>query len=280
VIFTVIGPDGAIVANNQIGHSPPNTEGGGPEGQLGMDMAPAQPHTAGREARKCESCHSNPKALGYGIDAGRYLLGYEEDRVVDLRDADGNLIPSNYSIQMAGIPDLNFDLSRIVDPETGEQTMTVGSHWPASGPLTADQRERMERTGVCMGCHTNMADTAFWTDQVIAQYGKVVSNVEHIATVNQLVHDAVAEKDPVIEVEMDQAQIQSLEVDLAAAQALLSDTEFNLDEAESAITEAESVQAEAQAAGVPLSNMMSFVIIALAVGLVIGVSVMFVFRKI
>jgi len=35
----------------------------GPNGSLvaGTDMSPVQPHTTGKKARSCESCHSNPK---------------------------------------------------------------------------------------------------------------------------------------------------------------------------------------------------------------------------
>lgn len=191
VIFTVIGPDGTTVTHNEIGRTPPGTEGGGPDGQRGLDMAPVQPHTSGRQARKCESCHNNPKALGYGIQGGRYLNGYTEDRYVDLYDKDGGVIPANTQVQMPGIPDLPMDLSRIVDPETGEQLQTVGSHWPDSRPLDEDQRIRMERTGVCMGCHQNMADESFWNDKVIAKFGTVMADSEHIDVMNKVIQAAV-----------------------------------------------------------------------------------------
>jgi len=46
-------------------------EGAGEEGQLGIDMAPVNPHTIQKEARHCESCHDNPAALGYGIGGGK-----------------------------------------------------------------------------------------------------------------------------------------------------------------------------------------------------------------
>jgi len=193
VIYTVIGPDGSTLVHNQIGLTPPGTEGS-ETGQRGLDMAPAQPHTVGRQARTCESCHSDPKALGYGINGGQYLLGYDEDRIIDLQNPDGSSMPGEYSVQMQAVPDLPMDLTQIVDPETGEQLMTVGSHWPGSGPLTEDQRTRMERVGVCMGCHQNMADDSFWTDQVVAAYGKIVTNDDHIEMMNQLVHDAVENK--------------------------------------------------------------------------------------
>ncbi len=191
VIFTVIGPNGETLTHNEIGRTDPFVEGGGEEGQRGMDMAPAQPHTSGRQARTCESCHSDPKALGYGIEGGRFMQGYDQPRIVDLENPDGSVMPENYTVQINAIPDLPMDLSQIVDPETGEQLMTVGSHWPGSGPLTEDQRTRMQRTGVCMGCHQNMADPSFWTDQVVAKYGRVMSDDEHINMMNQLIHDAV-----------------------------------------------------------------------------------------
>ena len=59
------------------------------------------------------------------------------------------------------MPKLDHDLSQIVTRD-GEVLVTVGSHWPLTGPLTAEQREKMERTGLCMGCHQNMTDDALW----------------------------------------------------------------------------------------------------------------------
>ena len=50
VITTVIDKDGNTVAQNQIWMKP--------EGK-GLDTAAVQPHTAGRRARDCESCHNN-----------------------------------------------------------------------------------------------------------------------------------------------------------------------------------------------------------------------------
>ena len=292
VIYTVIGPDGTSVADNVIGHTLPGEEGGGDEGQRGLDMAPAQPHTVGREARKCESCHSDPKALGYGIEGGKFLQGYDEGFVIDLRDADGNIIPTNYQTQIPAIPDLPMDLSQIVDPETGEQLQTVGSHWPASGPLTADQRDRMERTGICMGCHTNMADATFWTDQVVAKYGEIVSNDDHINVMNQIIQDAVSEPE-VVEAEapdeesiegeavadgsaealvVAEEQVQSLESELAASEAALADAEVELANAEAAV-EHTPVEEDGET-----SNTL-YIILALVGGLLIGAGGMVAMRK-
>jgi len=104
VIFTVM-IDGELITHNEIGRTPPNTEGGGPDGQRGIDMAPVQPHTAGREARSCESCHSNPKSLGYGIQGGRYLLGYDQDRYMDLENPDGSMMADASQVVIAAISD-------------------------------------------------------------------------------------------------------------------------------------------------------------------------------
>lgn len=293
VVFTVIGPDGQTLTHNQIGRTPPNTEGAGPEGQRGLDMAPVQPHTAGRKARTCESCHANPKALGYGIDGGRYLRGYTEDRYVDLENPDGSVMPANAKVQMPGIPDLPMDWSQIVDPETGEQLQTVGSHWPGSGPLTADQRTRMERTGVCMGCHQNMADPTFWTDKVIAKFGKVMNDQEHIDVMNQVIQAAVEDGAqgavaPETGQEMAAVDTGDLEARLAEAEARIKEAEAKAAEAAAKAAEAEAKAAEAQAspaetqpaaemagheAEVPAPSagtMTTWVLVALVLGVVTG----------
>jgi len=271
VVFSVKGADGEILAHNEIGRTPPNVEGGGPEGQLGIDMAPAFPHTTSRVARSCESCHTNPKALGYGIEGGRFQTRYSEDIVVDLEDPtdpEARIVPQNYQVQIPGIPDLVMDWSQVVDPETGKQMMTVGSHWPGSGPLTAEQRQRAERVGVCMGCHQNMADATFWTDQVIAIYGQISANDDHIKAMNQLIQDAVAGVAAAEDLSEAQAQVQSLQAEVAQTKAKLSETESKLSEAEAKL-----------AAIPPAPNTTLYVVVGLAVGLVVGAGVVFVLRR-
>ena len=70
-ITTVIGPDGETLVLNKIWRTPANLENSGPEGQRGIDMAPAAPHTRAREARTCASCHTSSKlwAMGLTMDA-------------------------------------------------------------------------------------------------------------------------------------------------------------------------------------------------------------------
>ena len=181
VITTVIDEDGNTVAHNEIWTAP--------DGKKGLDHAAVQPHTAGREARTCESCHNNPKALGYGISGGRFLKGYDKGFTVDLETAFGQIIPGVTRLQSQPVPKLDHDLSRIVTPE-GEVLVTVGSHWPLTGPLTQAQREKMERTGLCMGCHQNMTNEDLWAKVDSPEF---VDNEQHQDVMDQAVH-ALAEK--------------------------------------------------------------------------------------
>jgi len=172
VITTVIDKNGNTVAHNETWMTP--------EGK-GLDHAAVQPHTAGRNARSCESCHNNPKALGYGIEDGRFLRGYEDGFVVDLETAMGETIPGQFQTQSQPVPSLDHDLSQIVTRDD-EQLVSIGSHWPLTGPLPAAVRAKVERTGLCMGCHQNMADTNLWAK---VNSPKFVSNEQHRAVMDR-----------------------------------------------------------------------------------------------
>lgn len=151
VSVTVVGPDGKTIIRNHIFHTAPNTEGSGPEGQLGIDMSPVQPHTIGH-ARSCESCHVSEKALGYGIGGGRLNRPWNQPHVVDLMTADGHVLPRRARTQIEPVEGLEADWSRFVT-EDGRQLQTVGHHFTGSGPLSNEQRANMSRTGVCLSCH-------------------------------------------------------------------------------------------------------------------------------
>ncbi len=151
VITTVIDKDGNTVAHNIMWNSP--------EGPI--DHSAVQPHTSGRVARTCESCHANPKALGYGIEDGRFMQGYDQGFSADLATAEGALISSNARLQSQPIPGLKWDLSQIITRD-GEQLVSVGSHWQGTGPLPDEMRAKMERTGLCLGCHKEALDEEMW----------------------------------------------------------------------------------------------------------------------
>ncbi len=168
VSVTVIGPDGEEVVRNQIFRTPAHTEGAGPEGQLGTDMSPVQPHTVGR-ARPCESCHGSAKAMGYGIPGPR---PWDQPKVVDLATADGEILSNRARAQVEAVQGLDHEWSAVVTPE-GQQLQTVGHHFEGSGPLSDEQRRRMDRHNVCVGCH-----------QEIPEQSLAVSLLHHVAAVS------------------------------------------------------------------------------------------------
>jgi hypothetical protein len=164
VVYTVIDRNNKTIALNQVAKSEDERkELGQKRTPLGIDMAPVQPHSVQRKARTCESCHNNPKALGYGIAGGVFQTRYVEDIVEDLIDQKtGKPIPApgNYKIQIPKIADLDFDWSTII--KDGEQVQTVGTHWPLSRALPEEMRKGIERTGMCMGCHREMTNAELW----------------------------------------------------------------------------------------------------------------------
>ncbi len=153
---TVIGKDGKPLLLNHI-FKIPNVEGAGEEGQLGIDISPTQPHTITKEARKCESCHTNPKSMGYGIDEGKDYADPSKPYIVDLTTADGKIIPKIFKTQINAIPNLHMDWSRFVT-EDGKQLQTVGHHYKLSRPLTNEERAKLDRRGVCLSCHQEIPE--------------------------------------------------------------------------------------------------------------------------
>ncbi|MBC8370064.1 MAG: cytochrome C [Planctomycetes bacterium] len=191
VVFTVIGRDGETKTLNEIAYAPDEAENIGQDHvPLAIDMAPVQPHSAQRKARTCESCHNNPKAQGYGISGGVFQTRYTEDIIEDLMDQrTGKPLAKRSVVQIQKIPALNFDWSTIIDKD-GNQVQTVGTHWPLSRALSAEQRDGMNRVGLCMGCHQHMSNTELWGK--VATEG-TMSDEEHIELMNEM-FKAYAEK--------------------------------------------------------------------------------------
>ncbi len=147
---TVIGANGKALVQNHIYHTKDNGED-----VLAIDMAPVHSHTVQKEARSCESCHTNPKAMGFGIDKGKVFANPGETLIVDLMTADGKVIPKKITIQKPPIDNLSFDWSKIID-ENYTQLVTVGHHWSLSRALNKDEIDKLDRRGVCLSCHQSM----------------------------------------------------------------------------------------------------------------------------
>ena len=185
VIFTVIDRQGNTIIQNHIAKSPDEAVAAGQEHvPLAIDMAPVQPHSAQRKARTCESCHNNPKAVGYGISGGVYQNKYANPIVIDLKDQiTGELLAKNTQVQMPAIPELDFDLSQIVDPESGLQLATVGTHWPLSRAFSQEEIQGILRVGLCMGCHREMPNEQIW--EAVSEPGRLV-NEAHTELMNKM----------------------------------------------------------------------------------------------
>jgi hypothetical protein len=156
VILTVIGKDGKAKLQNHI-FKIPNAEGRGEEGVNSIVMSPVNPHTITKKGRSCTSCHDSAKALGYGIEGGKYFADQSKTTMVDLMNADREVLPHIVDEQIPAIPNLKDDLSRFVD-ENGTQLQTVGNHWKLSQALDNETRAKMDRRGVCLSCHKEMPD--------------------------------------------------------------------------------------------------------------------------
>ncbi|MRI83433.1 MAG: cytochrome C [Nitratiruptor sp.] len=150
--ITVIAPDGKALLQNHIFSVQDNNQS-----VLAIDMAPVHSHTVQKEARSCESCHNNPKAMGFGIGGGKLFGDPSRDLVIDLMSADGQIIPKRIQIQKPAIPKLTFDWSRIID-ENYTQLVTVGHHWEGSRALGPAELAKLDRRGVCLACHETIPD--------------------------------------------------------------------------------------------------------------------------
>lgn len=152
--ITVIGKDGKALLQNHI-YKNPNVEGAGEEGQNAIDHSPVQPHTISKESRSCESCHTTKKAMGMGIGGSKSTNDPSMTTIIDIMTADGKVLPTIVDEQMPAIANLHYDYSKFLD-EDGKQLQTVGHHFSLSGPLSKEQRDKLDRSGVCFSCHQDI----------------------------------------------------------------------------------------------------------------------------
>jgi hypothetical protein len=94
--------------------------------------------------------------------------------ITDIMTADGKVIPSIVDEQMPAIANLHHDYSKFLD-ENGTQLQTVGHHWKLSGPLNKEQRDKLDRSGVCFSCHKD-----------IPEGNLAVSTLTHMANMAEL----------------------------------------------------------------------------------------------
>ena len=186
VSLTVIGKDGKALLENHI-FKIPNAEGAGKEGINAITMSPVQPHTVSKASRTCESCHSSLKAMGRGINGGKYFADQSKTTIVDLMRADKTLLPKQVDEQIPAIPNLKYDFSVMID-ENGTQVQTVGNHWKLSQALDNETRAKLDRRGACMSCHKEIPNEDLAVSLLVhtAKFaGVTIDNNMHKSIVNK-----------------------------------------------------------------------------------------------
>lgn len=186
VSLTVIGKEGNTLLQNHI-FKIPNAEGAGEEGINAITMSPVQPHTVSKASRTCESCHSSLKAMGRGINGGKYFADQSKTTIVDLMRADKTLLPTQVDEQIPAIPNLKHDFSVMID-ENGTQVQTVGNHWKLSQALDNETRAKLDRSGACLSCHKEMPNEDLAVSLMVhtAKFaGVTIDNEMHKTIVNK-----------------------------------------------------------------------------------------------
>ena len=120
-------------------------------------MSQVNPHTISKKSRSCESCHTSKKALGMGINGGKYFGDQSKTAIVDLMTVDRKILPKKTDEQIPAIPNLKHDYSVMID-ENGTQVQTIDNHWKLANPLNPDQRAKLDREGVCYSCHQSIPE--------------------------------------------------------------------------------------------------------------------------
>ena len=190
VVITVIGKDGKAVQQNHVNMMPNYKHPSSKRKLPGIVMAAVHSHTVQKEARSCESCHNNPKAMGYGIENGAMWSNQQNDWNVGLKTADGVMIPSHFTTQKPKIDNFGIDWSRFVD-ENGTPLQTVDNHWNLAGALSNEQRSKLDRRGVCLSCHQsipkgNLAVSAM--THIAQMAGVEVDKKEHGAILHKILN--------------------------------------------------------------------------------------------
>lgn len=121
-------------------------------GERAMELSPLHPHTNSREARKCQDCHGNDLAMGFGIDGGNFENDLSVDRYTDIVDANGDVVSSYSKPQVVAIKGLKGGFDQVLRAD-GTQRLTIDSHWESSSPLKKEQIDKLSRSGTCAACH-------------------------------------------------------------------------------------------------------------------------------
>ncbi len=141
-------------------------------------LAPLQPHSISTVARTCEDCHTNPKAIGYGTGNSRSaaVIQGDEPMYQDLSKGIYGDVPGAETgrWQVPKIADFPYTLDQLVT-RSGKQIQNMPL--PEDRPLNREERDRVEREGLCLGCHRHYGTEAWQT--LVKRFGKARTAKEH-----------------------------------------------------------------------------------------------------
>jgi len=132
------------------------------DGFASPTMAPVQPHANTLTARTCESCHTNPKTIGYGTSNSRSHAKLEGDKPL-FQDLSAGLFgdirgSKTGRWQVAQIPGFPYALDQLVT-RGGKQVQNM-PHLK-DRPLNESERNKVEREGLCIACHQHYGKPAW-----------------------------------------------------------------------------------------------------------------------
>jgi len=121
-----------------------------------IGMIATFPHTTQKKARSCQSCHSNPKTIGYGIDEGLIFGDLSQDFFAELSNTQDQPMFSQ-TPQVNKIPGMFYDWSQLIGTN-GKPLQTVSRQTRFCSPLTIAEQQHIQRQGVCTACHQELPD--------------------------------------------------------------------------------------------------------------------------
>ncbi|MBI5477426.1 MAG: hypothetical protein HY906_01140 [Deltaproteobacteria bacterium] len=153
--WSFVDKNGVLTANNKIyktstGHNSPT-------------LAPLQPHANTLVARTCESCHTDPKTIGYGEGKSRSaakLDGTETPQFANMGPGLFGDVPSSHQAkpQIPAMPEFPYAWDQLVT-RSGKQTQNLPLL--KDRPLNEAERNKVEREGLCVACHQHY-NTPLW----------------------------------------------------------------------------------------------------------------------
>ena len=171
------------------------------EGLPSATLAPLIPHAISLEARSCESCHTSPSALGYGLGNDRSSRAVDSVPGRHAPEAPGphgssmeysgpsaSMESNDRTTQLRGLMEArtaaakgSLDVNRLVS-RTDRQLKSLAN--PGERPLSRSERDLTEREGSCLACHRK-AGTPGWVE-IQRRLGRALTPEEHDRAISKI----------------------------------------------------------------------------------------------